>query len=272
LCIATTQAELDDLVTIFKKKYEITESPLQTYLGIHMQSQQDGSMIFTRPGQLNKIFSSYITKDMPTTYPDTPMLIGRTTDISLDVCDKTSYQELCGSLIQIIDVRPDIKFALSRCAQRTQHHLKSDMKALIRIVLYLKGTEHLGIRLQPGNHQFGSTYIMLRGYADASYANEPGSKSMYSVSYDLLPVPIEWHKLCRDEVLKISNTELQTQQTGHFSSRNSTIQDVALSSTDAEIYALTERSKILSSFEGYWESCINLNCNLRLYSMITNQQ
>jgi hypothetical protein len=248
LCIASADDELDDLSCIFRGKYEITESPLHTYLGIHMNPQSDGSMIFTRPGQLNKIFAAYITADMSMVYPDTPMLIGKTTDISQDTCDKTKYQELCGSLIQIIDVRPDIKFALSRCAQRTQHHLKSDMKALLRIVLYLKGTEELGIRLQPGNHQYGSTYVMLRGYADASYANEPGSRSMYSVSYDLLPVPLEWHKLCRDEVLKSSSDT--TPQTGHFTSRNSTIQDVSLSSTDAEIYALTEAMKDVLFFRG----------------------
>jgi hypothetical protein len=110
------------------------------------------------------------------------------------------------------------------------------MKALLRIVLYLKGTEALGIRLQPGNHQYGSTYVMLRGYADASYANEPGSRSMYSVSYNLLPVPLDWHKLCKDEVLKSSSDYYSDWR---FTTRNSTIQDVSLSSTDAEIYALT---------------------------------
>jgi hypothetical protein len=122
------------------------------------------------------------------------------------------------------------------------------MKALLRIVLYLKGTEHLGIRLQPGNHQHGSTYIMLRGYADASYANEEGSKSMYSVSYDLLPVPLEWHKLCKDQILH--RTDVIESATGHFTSRNSTIQDVSLSSTDAEIFALTEAMKDVLFFRG----------------------
>jgi tRNA 2-selenouridine synthase SelU len=60
------------------------------------------------------------------------------------------------SLIQIIDVRPDIAFERSHCAQRTQFHLMSDLKALMRIVLYLKGTASLRIRLQPGNYQHGS--------------------------------------------------------------------------------------------------------------------
>jgi hypothetical protein len=173
-------------------------------------------------------------------------------DTSIDTCDKTKCQELVGSLLQIIDVRPDIAFALSRCAQRTQFHLVSDMKALMRIVLYLKGTALLGIRLQPGNYQHGSSYVMLRGYADASYANEPGSKSMYSVSYDLLPVPKEWHLLCQDKMkdVCVPSSIRHTQATGHFSSRNSTIPDVSLSSTDAEIHALTEAMKDVLMLRG----------------------
>jgi hypothetical protein len=181
------------------------------------------------------------------------MLIGKTAeDPGSDTCDKTKYQELVGSLIQLVDVRPDIAFALSRCAQRTQYHLVSDMKALMRIVLYLKGTATLGIQLQPGNHQHGSTYVMLRGYADASYANEPGSKSMYSVSYDLLPVPKDWHLLCQDQIkdLCIPSSSRNTKATGHFSSRNSTISDVSLSSTDAEIHALTEAMKDVLMLRG----------------------
>jgi hypothetical protein len=56
------------------------------------------------------------------------------------------------------------------------------------------------IRLQSGHYQHCSSYVMLRGHADASYANEPRSKSMYSVSYYLLPFLKEWHMVCQDQL------------------------------------------------------------------------
>jgi aspartate/methionine/tyrosine aminotransferase len=41
------------------------ESPLHTYLGIHMNTQSDSFIIITRPGEFYKIFAaSYITVDI----------------------------------------------------------------------------------------------------------------------------------------------------------------------------------------------------------------
>jgi hypothetical protein len=251
LCLGSNTQQLDDLCDIFRKKYQITSGPLQDYLGLHIEVQPDRSVIFSRPKQLNKILDIY-TDDTKIKFPQTPMLVGKSTEIATEKCDKKRYQELLGSLIQLIDVRPDIAFAVSKCAQRTQFHLESDMKALMRIVLYLKGTFALGIKLQPGNYQHGSSYVMIRGYADASYGGEPGSKSMYCVSYDMIPVPIDWHESTKEQVLQ-RKMDMRKQVTGHFHTRNSTIPDVSLSSTDAETYGLTEAMKDIIFFRGVME-------------------
>jgi hypothetical protein len=249
LCLGSSKKELDSLCEVFNKKYAITVEPLEDYLGLHIDEQLDHSVIFTRPKQLNKIFNIYIKEGDKTIYPRTPMLIGKSIESTTDQCDLKTYQELLGSLIQIIDVRPDIAYAVSRCAQRTQYHLQSDMKALMRIVYYLKGTETLGIKLQPGNHQHGSTYVMLRGYTDASYGGEPGAKSMYCVSYDMIPVPLDWHTSAKDLVLQRAKG-IKNYSTGHFHTRNSTIPDVSLSSTDAETYGIVEAMKDIIFFRG----------------------
>ena len=97
---------------------------------------------------------------------------------------------LNGLLIQLIDVRPDIAFALSKISQKQKNPTERDFDALIHVVHYPKSHESWGIRLQPNRTDQAQTLMKLRGYADAAFAvncEENGSgKSQYTECFDLV--------------------------------------------------------------------------------------
>ena len=63
---------------------------------------------------------------------------------------------------------------------------------------------------------------MFRAYCDASFGSEPGGKSMYSVSYDLIPVDKDWHSEM-DDVYKDGKMPMDIpfqNTTGHFHTKS----------------------------------------------------
>ena len=108
--------------------------------------------------------------------------------------------------------RPDIAYTVNTLAQHMQKPNESDMKALVYLFRYLRGTYDWGLVLscEPGNFE-------IKGFVDASYAEEIGRKSRSGYSVVVDDCVISWY------------------------SKKQTI--VALSSTEAEYVALSEIAK-----------------------------
>jgi hypothetical protein len=53
-CNATSDDMIDEFVRMLRNKYEVTDKPLDSYLGITIKRNSDGSRLFTRPQQLEK--------------------------------------------------------------------------------------------------------------------------------------------------------------------------------------------------------------------------
>jgi hypothetical protein len=247
MCLASTEEMLNEFEEVLKQKYKVTSKLLDNYVGITIITETDGSKVFTRPNQMERLFDQYIPKDirLKIKCPNTPMTVeyGRLHEHNeSEIKDKTKYQELLGSLIQLIDVRPDISYAVSKCAQRTTEHKLVDYKALIRIVYYLFGTKSIGIRLRPGIHGDAKVFLMLRAYCDASYASLVDGKSMYSFSFDMVPVGKDW------EMIEAENSTVK--QTGQFYTKTGTCPLTSLSSTDSETSAIVEAMKTVLQFRG----------------------
>jgi hypothetical protein len=239
---ATHDSLIDEFCAHLKSKYKITTKPFTSYLGTSIEEKKDGSRVFTRPHQLERLFNKWLPTKSEI-YPDTPMTVEYGRQHSHEdspECDKTEYQSCLGALMQIVDVRPDIAFSVSKCSQRTHDCREVDMKALLRIVCYLKGTEFKGLTLRPGNLAAGRTFLRLRGFCDASYASMSDGRSQIAYGFDLIPENFEG----------IETSVEGDIDTGQFYSKVSTAGSTALSSTDTELTAIVEATKTAILFRG----------------------
>ena len=107
-------------------------------------------------------------------------------------------------------VRPDLLTALGFLTKRVREPTEEDMLKLIRVLRYLNGTQDLGLTLQPDKD------LAVWSYVDASYAVHSDMKSQTGVAVSL--------------------------GTGVTYAKSTTQQLNAKSSTEAELYALTDGS------------------------------
>jgi hypothetical protein len=142
---------------------------------------------------------------------------------------------LLGSLTQLIDVRPDLAFAVSFVAQHTSHCTEQDMMALHRIVGFLYSTRDDTLTLRPGDQSLGRVFIQLRGFADAAFASHPDGRSQLAYSFDLVPADAQGDTL---------EPQLDNLPSGMFISKSMLCPTIALSSPDSEISAKLECLKV----------------------------
>ena len=135
-------------------------------------------------------------------------------------CDYTTYMSLLGKLIHIVKTRSDIAYAVNRLATRATVVTDRDYISLLRIVVYLKGTKHLGIKYFPSRWQDSDTAPKLFGYLDAAYACHSDSKSRTGYTFGL-----------------------GDHRNASFFSRTTKQTNVTLSSTEAENAAAVEANK-----------------------------
>jgi hypothetical protein len=149
-------------------------------------------------------------------------------------CDITKYQQCLGGVMQIVDVKPDIGFAVSKCSQRTHDCREEDMKALLRIVHYLYISRYHVLCLRPGvPRDEGREYnLKLRGFCDSNFAAMSDGRSQNAYGFDLVPT-------YRDGSL----IEDGQPDTSLCISKIKAASDTALSSCDAEITGITETAK-----------------------------
>lgn len=81
------------------------------------------------------------------------------------VVDKNSYQRLVGRLIYLSHTRPDIAFAINVVSQFMHNPREMHLKAVYRILHYLKGTVGRGILFKKARN----INITLEAYTDADY-------------------------------------------------------------------------------------------------------
>jgi hypothetical protein len=210
-----------ELLDILRLRYEITvDSSLESFLGLHIEYLQDGSVRFTQPRRIQELLVEYNLLDV--TPPTVPMstLFDDAAQDEAPPCDYTKYMSLLGKLIFIIKTRPDIAYAVNRLATRAVHATEKDFRSLLRIVSYLGGTKHLGIRLNRKNPHDVAAATRPFCYVDAAYACHPDSKSHTGYCFSL-----------------------GDRYNGMFFSRTFKQTNVTLSSTEAEHSAAVEAVK-----------------------------
>ena len=95
----------------------------------------------------------------------TPIATSSTTCIDDDEpVDATEYRGLVGSLQYLTFTRPDITYAVNHACQHFQAPNKAHMRVVKRILRYLKGTIHYGLRF------LSQSSLTLYGFSDSDWA------------------------------------------------------------------------------------------------------
>ncbi|KAJ0560212.1 putative RNA-directed DNA polymerase [Helianthus annuus] len=131
---------------VMKSKFEMSAmGELSYFLGLQVEQKADGLFIH-QTKYVYDILSRFKMNDCTTA--NTPICenhnLGPDHESTEDV-DPTQYRAMIGSLMYLTASRPDIMFAVCLCARYQANPKESHMKAVKRILRYLKGKPKLGL-------------------------------------------------------------------------------------------------------------------------------
>jgi hypothetical protein len=234
LLICTDPDLIRDLARDVECEFETKTLEARWILGIQIEKTSKGLWI----GQPN--YAEQIVNDMgldDSRIAPTPMVANWKHDPnspllpSDEITLYKSYLMKLGYLAQ--QTRPDIVYVVNCRAQYQMAPTQDDMAALMRVGRYISGTRNLGLHYYRDEHSkiiFSNDNTILDdisapvGYADASYGEEIDRKSRSGHCFILSGAAITWSSVKQSVV--------------------------ALSSTEAEYYALTDAVKEASWLRG----------------------
>lgn len=186
---ATSKQELDHLGAYLRTKYEVTQNCDGIYLGTRCTEQPDGSQVFTKPFMLQALFDKFLPEGPIRSLPPHPVseTYLRNFEANDVPCDNNMFRSLLGGLQQLLDVRPELAFGLSKIGQRTDKSRAKDLEALVYALHYLYGTRDKGLLLRPGFSSAGAIAVRMRAYADCGFASNGNGRSQYCICFDLVP-------------------------------------------------------------------------------------
>jgi hypothetical protein len=114
--------------------------------------------------------------------------------------DRTEYMQIIGSLLWISTwSRPDVAFAVNRCARNVAKPTIRDLNAARLIMKYLKQTSAMVLQFRRSHRTLGIEYqhsnsdFALEGYSDSDWAGDPSdAKSTSGVVVTINGNPVYW--------------------------------------------------------------------------------
>nr|GEV09695.1 putative reverse transcriptase, RNA-dependent DNA polymerase [Tanacetum cinerariifolium] len=102
---------------------------------------------------------------------DTPMIVNQKLymEEKAEIADKGRYQRMVGKLIYLSHTRPNIAYAVGVVSRFRHQPQKNHMKAVMRILRYLKGTTGHGVLFKPNGH------LVTQLYTDADWVGDKGN-------------------------------------------------------------------------------------------------
>ncbi|XP_022042335.1 uncharacterized mitochondrial protein AtMg00810-like [Helianthus annuus] len=131
---------------VMKSKFEMSAmDELSFFLGLQVEQKKDGIFIH-QTKYVYGILTRFKMEDCATF--NTPICENHNIGLdaeSVEDVDPTQYRAMIGSLIYLTASRPDIMFVICLCARYQANPKESHMKAVRRILLYLKGKPKFGL-------------------------------------------------------------------------------------------------------------------------------
>lgn len=224
IILSNTAILAENFKSDIRKKFSIKEIPNSDWI-LKMQIKRSKNGLWL--GQPNKIQDLLVECDIwdipISQYANTPMecnwkLDTSSTGLSDDM--KSQYRSILMTLSYFSLVcRPDIMFAVNTLAQYQQAPTVFLWHSLIRILRYLRNTYDLGLYYQKSNDEiviFDSAENPSSllpdakpvGYADASFAEDPGRASRTGVVFYCFGCAINWMSK-KQSLVALSSTEAE---------------------------------------------------------------
>ncbi|UYV83153.1 hypothetical protein LAZ67_23000010 [Cordylochernes scorpioides] len=189
--------------TFEKLRYNLNLGDPTQFIGIDISRNREGELLLSQKNKIQELVERYNLQEAKPTL--TPMESGYPgiSDEKL-LPNNVQYQQLIGSLLYLSVVsRPDIAAPVCILSSRNQNPRNCDWNAAKRIVIYLKTTKELELRI---SNQKPPT---LEAYSDATWASDNTDRKSLSGNLFLLGSnPISW-MTGKQGCVSLSSTEAE---------------------------------------------------------------
>lgn len=224
LIVSTSKPKLLNIINKLQEKFEMKFHPPQIFVGMEITQSECKSVIKIKQTsyikELLQRFKMLECKPVVTPGDTNAQLIASETGCDTNI----PYQEAVGALLYLsIISRPDITYQINKLSQFNNCYNNSHWVAIKRVFRYLKGTINQGIVYAVDINNFQPI-----GYCDSDYAGDLNSRkstSGHTVTID--KSPISWASRVQ--------------------------KSVALSTTEAEYYAIADCAKDIIWYQQLFE-------------------
>ncbi|KAK2435258.1 hypothetical protein QL285_020332 [Trifolium repens] len=185
---STNPSLVKSFSSLMQGEFEMSMMGELTYfLGIQIKQLEEGTFIYQTKYclELLKKFGMTDSKIMETPMASTCALSKDEEGKDVEI---TKYRGIIGSLLYLTASRPDIMFSVCMCARYQSCPKESHLKAVKRILKYLKGTSNFGLWYSKGND------CSLVGYSDSDFAGcKLDRKSTSGTCHLFCNSLVSWH-------------------------------------------------------------------------------
>nr|XP_040249224.1 uncharacterized mitochondrial protein AtMg00810-like [Aegilops tauschii subsp. strangulata] len=163
---------VDGLVHALAASFPIKDlGPLEYFLGLEASYNSGGMTLTQRKFALDLLHHVSMENCKPTSTPlSTSEQLARVSGRPLSIDDSFRYRSVVGGLQYLTLTRPDISFAVNKVCQFLSQPTDAHWEAVKRILRYVKGTLHTGLKFRKAV----STSISI--FTDADWAGCPDDR------------------------------------------------------------------------------------------------
>ena len=180
--------KIQQIINEIAQRFDVKDmGELKYFLGVKIVYLDDGSIWIGQPSYTKAVLHKFNMENSKTvaTPVETGTKLIKATDND-KLFDQETYQSAVGCLLYLsTKTRPDIAFAVSNVAKFTAKPTIDHWTAVKRIMRYLNGTIHCGLRY------YGDTKLV--GYSDADWAGDLNDrKSISGYVYKISGAAVSW--------------------------------------------------------------------------------
>ena len=211
LIFSKRQQDIDQFVVRMNHHYELTlDTKADSFLGINIGHNPDGTVMLTQPKLLQKLFKEHPEpsakrKGKTPTHPYGPVPPHNKEKEQSPPIPVTTYLRLLGLLMYLTKSRPDIMASVSFGATKSTNPTEEDYQQLSYIVEYLRVTATKGHRIFVN---IGDS-IQLYCEVDASYLIHPDSKGHTGYTIGLHPNGTFYNRSAKQTLVSTSSTHAE---------------------------------------------------------------
>jgi len=149
-----------------KKAFKLRDlGSLQYFFGLEVARSASGISVCQRKYALDILEETGMLACKPSAIPMEPSikLVGDGAEPVIN--DSASYRRLVGKLMYLTITRPEITYAMNKLCQFTSAPKGSHMKAILKVLQYIKGT------IGNGLFYSATSDFVLKGFTDADWAS-----------------------------------------------------------------------------------------------------